>query len=204
MALRLLSESTVLPVSIPEIKSHLRISTASTVEDALLTAMIQSAKAIGENLTKRAFVPQTYQYVLDGFPNEGLELPIAPLSTKSTNVTIYYIDEAGSTITLASTMYVVDSYSEPGFVVPSYDNIWPDTRDQINSVMIQYVTGYVVTTAVGLPDVPTTPEPIKTWIKMRVGQMYEYREPLISGALIADLKRDFVDGLLDPYRLPTA
>ncbi len=204
MALRLLSESTVLPVSIPEIKSHLRISTASTVEDALLTAMIQSAKAIGENLTKRAFVPQTYQYVLDGFPNEGLELPIAPLSTKSTDVAIYYIDEVGSTITLASTMYVVDSYSEPGFVVPSYDNIWPDTRDQINAVMIQYVTGYVLTTAVGLPDVPTTPEPIKAWIKMRVGQMYEYREPLVDGAVISNLRHDFVDGLLDPYRLPTA
>ena len=204
MALRLLRESTVLPVSIPEIKAHLRVSTATTVEDALLTAMIQSAKSIGENLTKRAFIPQTYEYVMDGFPSEGLELPIAPLSTKSSEVVIYYIDEAGSTITLASTMYVIDSYSEPGFIAPSHDNEWPDTFDQINSVKVEYITGYVITTSVGLPDVSSTPEAIKTWIKMRVGQMYEYREPMITDTIMSELKRDFVDGLLDPYRLPTA
>jgi hypothetical protein len=166
--------------------------------------MIQSAKSIGENMTKRAFVPQTYQLIMDGFPSEGFELPIAPLSTNSTDVTIFYVDSSGSTITLASTMYVIDSYSEPGFIAESYNNEWPDTYDQINAVMVQYITGYAITTAVGLPDASSTPEPIKTWIKMRVGQMYEFREPIIIGTIMSDLKRDFVDGLLDPYRLPTA
>ena len=44
------------------------------------------------------------------------------------------------------------------------------------------------------------PEGITAWIKMRVSQMYEYREPMQAGNM-TELPRSFVDGLLDPYVL---
>lgn len=43
------------------------------------------------------------------------------------------------------------------------------------------------------------PEPVRLWLMQRVATAYQCREQLADGKLQA-LPRDFVDGLLDPYR----
>jgi hypothetical protein len=45
------------------------------------------------------------------------------------------------------------------------------------------------------------PAVLKQWMKIRVAQWYEHREAIIVGTIVADLKRDFIDGLLDPLRV---
>ena len=146
---------------------------------------------------------QTWQLIIDDFDfsTATVILPRPPLSTASTNITITYIEDntAGNTTTVDSTVFNVDSNSEPGTIYPVYDGEWPDdVRNEQNAVTIQYVSGYTSATT-------PVPEEIKTWIKMRASQMYEFREPLleISGRNLVEMPRDFVNGLLDPYILNT-
>lgn len=196
MIWRCIAESSVEPVSVHDCKLFMRLSTADTAEDALIEGLEKSARMVGENMTKRAFVPHTYQLTFDEFPDGGITLPQAPLSTLSNDVTITYVDSSGANQTLSGTAYSIDDRTEPGYLTPSSDNDWPDTNDQINAVTIQYVAGYPLS-----GGSPTTPDAIKTWIKMRVASMYENREAIMvdQRAGLVELPRTFVDGLLDPY-----
>lgn len=197
--LTLTSESTTEPVSVAELRTFLKMeSTDSTAEDVLLGSYITAARQIAENITKRSLVTASRSLIIDNFPNSTavIELPRPPLSTVSTNITITYVKDntAGDTTTVASTLYTIDPDSEPGRIYPSYGNEWPDdsVRDQRNAVRINFITGY---TAV--------PEIIKQYIKLRAAGMYEFREPIISGISIENLRRDYIDGLLDQYRVIT-
>ena len=186
MALKLITASTALAVTLAEAKAHLRVD--SSDEDTLITAMITSATETAEQITGRAIMPQTWELTLDAFP-DALELTRVPAVSVTS---IKYFDVTGVQQILASNAYALDNADDFGFayIVPAYDTEWPVTRDQINAVAAQYVAGYANAAAV--------PEPIKAWIKLVVGAMYENRESEASKQS-ASLK--FVDGLLDRYRV---
>ena len=189
------------PVSLAELKVHLRIdSTDSTSEDTLMQSYITASRKQAENLTKRSLVVTTWQLIMDDFAHStvAVSLPRPPLSTVSSNITITYIKDttAGDTTTVSSTVFNIDANSEPGQIYPVFDGEWPDDiRDERNAVTIQYVSGY---SSAATP----APDDLKTWIKVRAGQMYEYREPLVDG-VVNEIPRDYVAGLLDPYILNT-
>jgi hypothetical protein len=46
------------------------------------------------------------------------------------------------------------------------------------------------------------PEGIKTWIKLRVGSLYVHREEVASMTRGRIDPLPFIDGLLDPYKVP--
>ena len=198
MVLTLVSESTIEPVTVAELKTYLRMeSTDSTAEDGLLGLYITVARKQAEHLTRRALITKTWQLRLDDFANDTaiIELPKPPLSTASTNVSITYIKDttAGDTTTIGSTVFTVDSNSEPGRIYPAYGNEWPDAiRDQKHAITIQYVSGYSTT---------TIPQPVIQWIKMRALDMFENRES-ITEARLEEIPRSYVDGLLDEYVFP--
>ncbi len=196
--LRVITPATGEPVTVDDVRSHLRID--STDDDYLLAIYIKSARQYAENYTGRAFMPQTLQLRIDQFPTGGIiELPKPPLSTNTTDVAITFLDGAsGNSTTLSSTYYTVDSHSEPGRVLLNKDLTWPDEYNFPHAVRVQYKAGYPLdSSATG----GTVPEAVKQWIMVRVGQMYEHREPILTGkdAFVTDIPRDFVDGLLDPY-----
>jgi len=197
---RISSISTREPVTVEEIKTFLRIS--HTNEDPLLLGYITAARQVAEQITKRSLINTEWELTLDGFKSKIIELPMgAPLTTSIADVVITYRKSTGDSTTLPSTCYVVDYRSEPAIIRLPYNGEWPDdVEDAPGSVHIIYRSGYSSLTT------PTTivPAAIRQWIQMRVGQMYEYREPMITDTIMSELKRDFVDGLLDPYRLPTA
>lgn len=192
MSLRLITDATAEPIDLADIKAHLRLSTASTAEDALLNSYIKAARYYAENYCKRAFGQQTFQLTLNAFPSSGIELPRPPLSTASTDLSITYVDTSGATQTLGTTVYTIDHYSEPGRVTTAYDNDWPDTRDQANAVQITFKTGYLSS---------VVPEDVKHWMRLRVGTMYEHRESVAVGESFVNLRKDYVDGLLDRHRV---
>ncbi len=189
---RISSDTTKLALSVEETKEFLRVT--STDENQLIRAMSKSAEVLAETKTRRGLVQKQYEMVLDDFPGDtdAIELLYPPLSASAGDVVITYLDESsGDSTTLPATAYTIDYKSEPGRVYPSYDNEWPDVRDVRNAVTISYYSGY-----------STCPEPIKAWMKLRIANMYEQRQPTIDGRSISDLGRDYVDGLLDPYVLP--
>lgn len=68
-----------------------------------------------------------------------IRLPGGQLQSVSS---ITYYDDNGDLQTLASSMYQVDNQQVPGRVVPSYGNVWPTTRSQLNAVAITYTVGW--------------------------------------------------------------
>jgi uncharacterized phiE125 gp8 family phage protein len=75
--------------------------------------------------------------------------------------------------------------------VPAFGKQFPATRDEINSVIVTYTAGYGATAA----DVPA---PLKQWILLAIGDMYDQSRSLSSERAMVPGK--FVDSLLDPYR----
>jgi uncharacterized phiE125 gp8 family phage protein len=203
MNLQLLTDATADPVTLEELKQHIRLSTADTSEDAILSAYIKTASTMAAHKTGRAFMPQQWKLYLDSFPGgtEAITIPFTPLSSSATDVVITFNEDAsGDSTTLASTAYTIDYVSEPPKVYPSYGNDWPDNvRDIPNAVQVVFVAGYPLTSSSGAS---TKIEAVKSWIKIRAAGAYEYREPIIEGKIVTELKRDFVDGLLDPFIVP--
>jgi uncharacterized phiE125 gp8 family phage protein len=195
--LKLVTAPTAEPVSLEEIKEHCRIS-AST-DDALLLSLIAAARSHAEQKTGRAMVEQTLTLTLDEFPGTigHIELPKPPLVSVTS---VKYDDTDEVEQTLSADLYEVKDASDycPAYIVPAYGETWPVTLAQPEAVRIVYKTGWPIT---GSPAAPVTPEDIKAWIKIRVAGLYENRESFMVGQAVAEFPYDFVDGLLDRWKV---
>jgi hypothetical protein len=99
----------------------------------------------------------------------------------------------GVLTTLSPARYTVDAISEPGIVTPAVGSYWPGTVNVTNAVQISYTSGYGAAAAV--------PAPIKAWMLLRIGALYENREEFLTGRSITVAELPFADGLLDPVRI---
>lgn len=185
--LKLITAPATEPVSLEEAKLHLRVE--HTADDDLITALIRAAREQAEHELGRALITQTWERVLDAFPAAELELGKPPVQSITS---ITYTDENEDSQTLSSSLYSLDSDTEPGWVLPAIDTDWPDTLDTTNAVRVRFVCGY------GAAD--DVPEAIKAWIKIRLATMYKMREQFVAGVSVSEVGTNFIDRLLDPYR----
>ncbi len=196
MTLRVVTAPAAEPLTLAEAKLHLRVD--HTLDDDLITALITVAREYAENYTRRAFIQQTLEYTTHCFPAGGVfELPRPPLQSVTS---IKYIDVDGVLQTVDAADYQVDTYREPGLVKPAYLESWPIVvRSDFNAVQIRYVAGYSPSgsPASDLDYAANVPTALKHWMKVRIANMYEFREAMVVGTIVAQLHRDFVDGLLD-------
>ena len=196
-SIRVVTGTTQEPVSLEDIKLHLRLQSTDTTEDEYLKSLITAARKEAENKTRRVFIPQTFKLFLDDFEDEMI-LPVSPLSTSTADVSITYLDNSsGDSTSLSSTYFRIDSDSEPGRILLDYGQTWPTVYPVKNAVQIQFVAGYPLTTVA--PTTDTCPQSIETWIKMRVAALYENRESLSMSYHPPREMGRFFDGLLDPY-----
>lgn len=195
MTVRVITAPSVEPLSLTEAKLHLREDLST--QDTLITALIVAAREYAELYTGRVFVQRTLEWTQDCFPY-CIELPFPPLVSVSS---VKYIDTDGVLQTVSAADYQVDTYSEPGKVKPAYGVAgWPSVRSSdFNAVQVRYVAGYPEGSPADYAS--GVPEPVKQWMRIRIAQLYEHREAVIAGTIAAPLPRDFVDGLLDPYRV---
>jgi hypothetical protein len=104
---------------------------------------------------------------------------------------IIYTAQDGTETTLSGAAYTLANASDyRALVLPAYGTVWPVARCQPESVQIIFSSGYA--------DADFVPEPIKAWIKLRVGALYENREAWTAGGAIA--RNEFLDHLLDRYK----
>ena len=169
MKLNISSPSTVLPLTLEEVKDHLRVDCDD--EDALLSAYLRAETENVEHTLNRSLVTQTVDLFLDNFTANGtIDLPRSPVqSVTGVNYTIQGSTGVyGSTVSAAS--YTVDTASVVPRVVLSANQSWPDAVLETNNpVRVRYVAGYGAAGS----DVP---EPIRTAILLRVGDRYWQRE----------------------------
>lgn len=187
MPLMLHTPATALAVSPSEAKLHLRVDASE--EDTLIAALISSATLDAEHIMGRAVMPQKWVLTLDEFEDS--------ISLSRPRVTaidsIKYVDSStGSLTTIDPSDYQLAAASEYGArVVPAFGKCWPSARAQPEAVQIIFTAGYV--------DAASVPETVKSWVLLRVGALYANREAWTLGQKIE--RNEFVDGLLDRYRV---
>lgn len=194
MTVRVIAGPTEEPVSLVEAKLHLRETLSA--QDALITNLIKLARQQAEMRTRRALVQQTLELLLPEFPNDGeIELPRPPLIAVAW---VKYTDTNGAIQTVDPATYQVDAYRAPALVKPVYGESWPSDvlASDFNAVQVRYDAGFYQPLASPTGEVP---ESIRQWMLVRIAQLYEHREAIITGTIVASIPRDYVDGLLDPY-----
>lgn len=131
------------PLSLADVKRHLRIGLDWSDEDPELQGWIAAARREAERISGQALVAQTLRYTFDEFPDWEIELPRPPLVSVSS---IKYVDADGVTQTILAADYSVITTRRPGIVEPAYGEAWPTAREQADACQVNFVAGHPVTT----------------------------------------------------------
>lgn len=175
------------PVTVAECKLNARIDADDTSLDALLSTLIKSARETAEQMLNRSLIQQTWELVLDAFPDGEIELGWPPVTGI---VSVSYIDANGATQTLNPSSYALDSETMPGWLLPAAGTDWPTTYDTVNAVRVRFTAGYG-------ENRDAVPESIKQWIKAHVALWVRQPEAASDRALTPV---PYLDRLLDRER----
>jgi len=175
MSLTLTTKPQREPLSLDEVKEHLRI--AGNDSDSELIGLIQEARVYVENITGRALITQTWQWKMDDLPT-SLKIPRPPLQSVSS---VSYQDVDNATQTLASSNYTVDTNSEPGRLVQSFSGSYPSTYTDLDAVTITFISGYG-------DDPEDVPEIFKRSMKLYIEKMYDMTNAAYGEALNSALE----------------
>lgn len=186
MPLVLVNAAAEHPVTLDEVKEHLRVD--FTDHDTHISSLIEAATGHLEKRCRRAFVTQEWRLELSAFADD-IEIPLPPLAAVDQ---IDYTDADGNSQTLAASIYNVDTASTPGRVLRDEASDWPETKTVPGAVRIAFTAGYGAASNV--------PGDIKAAIKLMVGHWYENREAVIVGQAASELPMA-VDALIAPYRV---
>lgn len=179
MAVQLVTAPTAEPLTLTETKAHLRADFDD--DDALIAALIVAAREVAETETRRALMTQTWKLVLDAFPTNSrssltwqtdldqFKLPFPPLQSVTS---IAYTDLNATPGTVSSSVYQVDTASEPGRIALNSGQTWPQ-------VSLATIAGVTVTFVAGYPSAALVPQSIKQGMLLVIGAYYENREDLV-------------------------
>lgn len=196
--LKVVTAPAAYPVTLAEAKEWCRVEEDDSSEDGTLTILIRAMTKHAENITGRAFVERTLQLNCDQFQH-CLKLPQAPLIGVDS---IEYTDLDGAAQTFPSASYEVDTVSEPGMVRPVWGSSWPALGRGFNPVRITYRAGYrPLGSPTDLADNSYLPPEVRMWMAARIATLYEQREQIIIGTIVAPLPRAFADAVLDSITL---
>jgi uncharacterized phiE125 gp8 family phage protein len=167
---------TTTPLSLTEVKAHLRVD--GTDQDSVIQMYLDAATqyADGEwGYLGRALVTQTWRLTIDTFPCAEIKIPLPPLQSITS---VGYFDSAGDFQTLVEdTDYFVDDQSEPAWITPM--TTWPTTLDAINSVRIEFVAGYAGTSSP--PSLTENiPAAIKQGMLLLITDWMEHRQNVMT------------------------
>lgn len=150
------------PVSLAEAKLYLRVD--HTEEDALISALILTAREYVEMYTRRQLVTASWRLTLDCWP-WCIRPPRPPLATVTT---VAYLDSAEVLQVLDPTTYRVDTSREPGRILLAAGASWPAAAPVPGAVQVEYTAGYGAASAV--------PVTFKQAMLLTIGDLYEHRE----------------------------
>lgn len=147
----------------------------ASAEDALLEALITTAREWCEGYQNRAYISQTRELWLDDWPGaDYIKIPLPPLQAVNS---IKYYDTDDTAATMDTVDYFVDTKSEPGRVSLAYSKSWPTTTLRpINGVCVEFEAGY----GDAANDVPYR---VKQAMLLLIGHLYEHREQSTEKAL---------------------
>jgi uncharacterized phiE125 gp8 family phage protein len=173
------------PLTLDEIKEHLRVT--HNEEDNRIAGLGVAARQAVEYFTRRQLMKATYDFTRREWPDgsEVVEIPKPPLQS----LTVTYIDSDGNSQTLATTVYTVDTASEPGRFFLAKDQSWPDLEGapNVQEITITAVCGYSAGTVA--QQRAAVPDTIKEQIKILTEHLYDGKP--ITEALLEQNLRQF-------------
>jgi len=183
---------TLEPITVEELKLHLKIELDVLDEDEYLETLITTVREMVEDITRRTILTQTWDYYLDEWPSSDfIELPFGNLQSVSS---VKYKDTDGTETTLTlTTDYLVETNGEWfGMVVLPYGVSWPSgSLYPSNPITIRFVCGWTTQALV--------PSRIKAAVKMICADVYEHRGDRITGMNVTE--NEFYQSLLASLRL---
>lgn len=189
MYLMLKTPPAVAPVTLAEVKEHLRIS--NTASDTYLNALITLSRTFADGpggILRRALTTQTWYLKGRDFPADTIRLPIPPLQSV---VAITYFDVDGVEQTFPAEKYrVVKPEGAAGLVELIDTAAWPSLDDRPDAFAIEFVAGY----GDAASDIP---EPIKHGLLLYIGSLFTNRGDHESADASGNVA---ADRLLSPYR----
>lgn len=186
MGLKLVTAPTAFPVTLEQAKLHLNVE--GDDYDTLIEAFIAAATDVAESFQGRALLDQTWDYVLDAWPEPvwsgvrrvyEIRIPKPPLIEVTG---VFYLDGAGAEQTVDSALYTVDTANEPGRVVLKSGS-WPTLPELANAVRVRFRAGYLDQTV--SPSVSNVPKATFAAILIIVGDLYANRESVVIGQAVA-------------------
>ena len=188
MATILIEPPAVEPVTLAEVKEHLRVDGPD--EEPLIVALTTTARLTIEHLAGLALVTQRWAVLLDAWPEaRAIELPVAPVA--SVDVLRVY-DEADQASVVDAAEYFADLASRPPRLVRRSPQPWPAPGRIANGIEFELTAGFGAT----LLDVPET---LRWAVLMLVGHWFENRAAVEADTQLRHVPLA-VQAVLGPYR----
>lgn len=188
MALKIVTPAASEAVLTSDAKAHLRVTFSD--DDGYIAGLVSATSNVVEAMINRSLITQTWKQSFDHFPAcREIYLPRPPLGSVTW---VKYYDTAGVQQTLSSSLYHVDTDSEPGRIVLADGQSWPSTQSRPNAVQIQFVAGYG-------DDGTAIPAQLKLGIKNLVSHWYTNRESV--GAIEVAKVPQTLEYLLLPWKV---
>jgi len=177
-------------VSTSDAKTHLRVGFSD--DDTYIAALVSVATAALENETNRKFITQTWDWYQDRFSGASIRLPFGSLQSVTS---VKYTESDDTESTVATTVYDVVTWEDPGRVTLAYNQQWPTaTLRAAGGVVTRFVCGY--------GDAEDIPAPLIQALKLTIGHLYENRESVVVGqGLTAIELPQAAKALAFPYRI---
>lgn len=147
------------PLTLAEVKQHLRVEPDANDEDALYRAWVTMGRQFAESYTGCKFGAQTWQLTLDEFPSDPIRLPGAKSITH-----VKYLDADSELQTLDASTYTLRADKAPTLLHLALNASWPATDGSPGCVRVTFVCGET-------PD-----ELVKSAIRLIVGWHDKNRE----------------------------
>lgn len=170
------------PITLTEVRDQCLIPADVTDQDAHISnILIPAVRDRAEAATGRRIITQTWDLVLDAFPDaDYIEIPHPPLQSIES---VKYRDATGTLQTWDASNYVVEAPAGPrcrrGKLTLAFGVSWPSTYGQAGDVTIQFVCGY--------GDADNVPALLKAAMLLDVATLYEHRENIVTGTIVAEL-----------------
>jgi uncharacterized phiE125 gp8 family phage protein len=172
------------PVSLAEAKAHLRVTHSE--EDALIGALIASARRVTEARTGLSLITQEWLVLRDGWPEDGvIALPLAPVLSVE-ELAVFGEDDQKAVI--EPSHYVVDAASRPARLMLRGSRIWQRPGRGLNGIGIRVRAGYG-------PAAANVPAALRQAVLMLVAHYYGVRGEEAQPGLPVSL-----DALLSMFR----
>ncbi len=163
-----------------------------SADDDLLNNLIETARGYAEDITRRAFLTQTWDYYLDEFPCE--DYFVIPFGNLQSVTHLKYTDSGGNIIPMTlTTDYLVETNGDQcGRIVLPYGKSWPSfTAYPSNPIVCRFVCGWTAAASI--------PTRVRTAVRMIATKLYKNRgDDKVGQAIVED---KFFENLLASNRL---